>query len=1015
MARLVERVMDARRVPVATYRLQFGQGFGFRELADLIPYLHDLGVSDVYVSPFLHPTSDDSHGYDIADHGRLNAALGSDADYRALCLALRERGMGQIVDVVPNHMGIAGSRNAWWTDVLENGPASLYSGYFDIEWDPPEPALHQKVLLPILGDQYGNALENQELTLQCQGGGFAIRYFDTALPVAPETYAHVLDFRREEFEASLGQDDPYTLELQSIVTALSHLPGRGEADPERRAVRARERVVIRRRLATLFAEAPAVRAFVDENVARFNGVKGQPASFDRLDALLGAQAYRLAFWQVAADEINYRRFFDINTLAAIRMEDPDVFEAAHRLIFGLVRAGQVTGLRIDHPDGLYAPGEYLRQLQRRCIAEASEGLADPDAGMAEEDRQAWLAAALAEVDRRIDADPAMARTFFIAVEKILMPGELLPDRWPVAGTTGYDFLRAADGVFINRAAERALDETYTRFLGQRSDVREIVYAAKQLVIDATMVSEVSVLGRHLGRLSDRHRASRDFTTRSLITALREIIASFPVYRTYIDAAALSDRDRWYVDLAVARARRRNPAMSASVFDFIGDVLRLRFPGARTAAERAEQLAFVGKFQQLTGPITAKGVEDTAFYRYHRLISLNEVGGAPEHFGVAVDEFHRLNAERLDRWPAALLATSTHDTKRSEDVRARINVLSELPREWRRRVLTWRRLNRRRKELVDGQPVPDANEEYALYQTLLGAWPLGPLSEEDLAAFAQRIQRFMLKAGREAKVHSSWLNPAPERERAVARFVTALLDPRASRAFLSDFLSFQREVARWGMYTSLALTLLKMTAPGVPDFYQGTEVWDFSLVDPDNRRPVDFALRRQRLADLEAEIAGTSDLPAFARRLVEEKEDGRIKLFTIRQGLAARREHAALFGAGAYHPLEVVGPRAEHVCAYARVHSGRTALILVPRMLALGAFPDPPLGTPAWGAESSVLVPADTGRSFRNVLTWESLRAEGGRLDLAAVFASFPGALLIATSERAGGQGARAGVHGGPGG
>jgi len=962
-------------------------------VSGLVQYLHDIGISDGYFSPFLLPSSDDSHGYDIVDHGSFSTALGTEADYEAMCRDLRERGMGQIVDVVPNHMGIAGSRNAWWTDVLENGPASPYSAHFDIEWEPPEPALHQKVLLPILGDQYGHVLENQELTLEFHGGEFSIRYYDTVLPVAPETYAQILDFRREELEASLGKDDPHSLELQSIVTALSHLPGRAETAPERREERARERVVIKRRLATVAADAPPVRAFIEDNVARFNGVKGQAASFDRLDTLLGAQAYRLSFWQVAADDINYRRFFDINTLAAIRMEDPAVFEAAHRLIFRLVRAGEVTGMRIDHPDGLYAPGEYLRQLQRRCVVQIAEAAAHLEE-MTEEERQGWRAAALAELDQRTEYDPALTRPFFIVVEKILMAGEKLPERWPVSGTTGYDFLCAADGIFVNRAAERQLDETYVRFLGRRPDFREIVYEAKQLVVDTTMASEVSVLGRRLGRISDRYRASRDFTTRSLITALGEIIASFPVYRTYSDGSGQTDRDRWYVDLAVAMARRRNPAMSGSIFDFIGDVLRLRFPGARTEAEHGEQLLFVGKFQQLTGPITAKGVEDTAFYRYHRLISLNEVGGAPDRFGIPVAEFHRLNGERQASWPSTLLATSTHDTKRSEDVRARISVLSEMPREWRRRVLTWRRINRRKKETIDGQSVPDANEEYLLYQTLLGAWPLGPLSTESLGAFTERIQQFMFKAGREAKVHSSWVNPAPEYERAVARFVAALLDPSASRAFLSDFEPFQRGLSRWGMYTSLALSLLKMTAPGVPDFYQGTELWDFTLVDPDNRRPVDFALRRQHLAELDAGMARAPDLATLARHLVGTKEDGRIKMYLIRQGLRTRREHAPLFGTGEYRPLETAGPRAEHVCAFARVSEGASALTLVPRLLAAGGFPDPPLGHAAWGNESTVLIPADAGRHFRNVFTGERLEAEDGRLDLAAAFASFPVALLV---------------------
>jgi (1->4)-alpha-D-glucan 1-alpha-D-glucosylmutase len=980
------------RVPLATYRLQLGPGLGFRGVTELLPYLHDLGINDCYLSPFLEPSADDSHGYDVANHGRFNAVLGSEADYEAMCRALAERGMGQIADVVPNHMGIAGSRNVWWTDVLENGPASPYSSYFDIEWEPPEPALYQKVLLPILGDQYGRVLENQELTLSFDGGEFTIRYYDTVLPVAPETYTQILEFRHEELAASLGKDDPHLAELQSIITALSHLPGRGETAPDRRQERARERMVVKRRLATLTAGAPLVRAFIDDNVARFNGVKGQPASFDRLDALLGAQAYRPSFWQVAADEINYRRFFDINTLAAIRMEEPAVFEEAHRLIFALVRSGRVTGVRIDHPDGLYAPGEYLRQLQRRCFVEIAEAVAGREP-VPEEAREAWRAEVLAELDRRVEADPARGRPFYIVVEKILMAGERLPESWPVGGTTGYDYLRSADGIFVNRAAERQLDETYVRFLGVRPDFRDIVYEAKQVVIDTTMASEVSVLGRRLSRISDRYRGSRDFTTRSLITALREIIASFPVYRTYIDGTGLTDRDRWYVDLAVAMARRRNPAMSGSIFDFIGDVLRLRFPGARTEAEHGEQLVFVGQFQQLTGPITAKGVEDTAFYRYHRLTSLNEVGGAPDRFGIPVAEFHRLNAERQGSWPASLLATSTHDTKRSEDVRARIHVLSELPREWRRRVLRWRRLNRRHKETIDGQAVPDANEEYLLYQTLLGAWPPGGLSPDGLGAFTERIQQFMFKAVREAKVHSSWINPAPDYERAVARFVAAVLDAGASAAFLRDFAPFQAEVARWGMYTSLALTLLKMTAPGVPDFYQGTELWDFSLVDPDNRRPVDFARRRQCLVDLAAEVSRAPDRAALVRRLVEAKDDGRIKMYVIREGLRTRREQAALFQEGEYRPLEATGPRADNVCAFARVRGEASALVVVPRLLAAGGFPDPPLGT-AWGRGSFLIVPADAGRHFRNAFTGELLAVEDGRLDLAAVFASVPVALLV---------------------
>ncbi len=899
--------------------------------------------------------------------------------------------MGQILDVVPNHMGISGSRNSWWMDILEHGPASPYSGYFDIDWEPPAPGLQGKVLLPLLGEQYGVVLENQELPLERRGGEFVIRYFDAVLPVAPETYIQLLDVRREELEAKVGKDDPQLLELHSIITALTHLPARTDTEGERRAERVRECVVIKRRLATLLAEAPEVRSLVDQTVTLFNGVKGQPGSFDRLDMLLGMQGYRLAFWQVATDEVNYRRFFDINSLAAIRMEDPRVFEETHRLVLRLVGEGGVTGLRIDHPVGLVAPGDYLRQLQRRCFlarAEAAAGLA----GAEEDEHRRWQGEALDDFERRAEAGEG--RSFYIVVEKILMPDERLSEGWPVAGTTGYDFLNSVNGLFVHRAAERALTDTYARFIDGRPRLGDVVYDAKQLIIDTSMAGEIAVLGRRLARISEKHRASRDFTTRSLTTALREIIASFPVYRTYIDGTGVTDQDRWSVDFAVRGARRRNPAMSGSIFAFIADVLCLRAPGARSEADHQAQLAFVGRFQQLTGPITAKGLEDTAFYRYHRLTSLNEVGGAPDRFGIAVNEFHRLNLERQAAWPSALLATSTHDTKRSEDVRTRINVLSELPREWRRRVHAWRRINRAKKQTVDGQPVPDANEEYLLYQTLLGAWPLEPLSAPSLKELVERIQRFMFKALREAKIHGSWFNPAPDYERAVAEFVSAILEPRTSRAFMADFLPFQGDVARWGMYASLAQTLLKLTSPGVPDLYQGTELWDFSLADPDNRRPVDFAHRRRVLAELGRQISEAPDLGSVARHLTETKEDGRIKLFVIRQTLSLRRQWPLLFGTGEYRPLEAQGTRAEHVCAFARVRHGESAVVVVPRLLAAGGLPDPPLGREVWGDDTRVAIPADAGERFRNVFTDEEIDVERGVFTVAAALANFPLALLV---------------------
>jgi (1->4)-alpha-D-glucan 1-alpha-D-glucosylmutase len=985
-----------RRVPLATYRLQLDRAFTFRDARDAIGYLETLGITDYYLSPFFQPSSTESHGYDVSDPGRFNPVLGTEADYRALTDELRARDMGVVIDVVPNHMGIAGNRNAWWADVLEHGPSSAYAAYFDIDWHPAEPVLDNKILLPILGDQYGRVLENQELTLELRDGAFALRYYDWMLPVAPHSYGVVLRHRLDELEQRLGGDSAHVVEIKSIITALAHLPAQTETEPERVAERTREGLVVKRRLATLVAASPEVRTFLESNIRDFNGVKGEPASFDRLDQLLGAQVYRLAFWQVAADDVNYRRFFDINGLVAIRVEEPAVFEATHRLVFRLVREGRVTGLRIDHPDGLYAPREYFRQLQRRCFLARAEAIAGID-GAPEAEQKAWREALLAELDRRIQAGaPDLARPFYIVAEKILMPGERLPERWPVHGTTGYDVLNAINGVLIDTGAAPALDDIYARVIRARVDFRDVVYECKRQIIYTLMASEVNMLGHRLFRLSEADRASRDFTRRSLTGVLREIIACFPVYRTYVDDgdAKAAERDQRYIELAVAMAKRRNPTVSELVFDFIADVLCLRWAGARSEGARAEEQTFVGKCQQQTGPITAKGVEDTAFYRYSRLISLNEVGGAPSRFGLPVAEFHRLNAERQAAWPWSFAATATHDTKRGEDVRARIDVLSELAPEWREHVRRWRRLNESRKAMVEGQAAPSDNEEYFLYQTLLGAWPVEPVTDTAYEDFTERIQQYMFKALREAKLNTSWISPRQQYDAAMRAFIDGLLDRAGANAFLDDFLPFQRQVTGWGMYNSLTQTLLKLTVPGVPDFYQGTELWDLNLVDPDNRRPIDLALRRRLLEALVADIAASSDLAALARGLVAAKEDGRVKMYVIHRGLGLRRRHPALFLDGGYEPLETRGPLAAHVCAFARVQGDDAALTVAPRLYARRPPDEPPFGPAYWPDDTHVVVPPELGGRFRNVFTGELVEPRAGALGLVEACASFPVALLV---------------------
>lgn len=695
------------------------------------------------------------------------------------------------------------------------------------------------------------------------------------------------------------------------------------------------------RLAALLRDSPEVRDFIEDNVHRFNGTPGDPASFDLLDALLDDQAYRLAYWRVAAEEINYRRFFAVT----------------HRLILRLVGEGLVTGLRIDHPDGLYAPAEYFHRLRQA---------AGPD--------------------------------LYIVAEKILAPGERLPEAWEVAGTTGYEFLNLLNGIFVDRGQARALEDLAKRHRREPASFAEIVYQAKRAVMETTMESEIAMLARRLGRISEQHRSTRDFTLGRLTQALREIIACFPVYRTYVGDwptressgawPAAGEPDAEYIARAVALAKRRAAAVDVSIYDWIQDLLTLRIPPWATEANRRQRLDWVMRFQQVTGPITAKGYEDTALYRYHRLLSLNEVGGDPARFGTPLNEFHAAMVARQREQPHGLSATSTHDTKRGEDVRARINVLSEIPLDWRRRLARWHRLNRRHRTVVDGQPVPGPEEEYFLYQTLVGAWPLG----------VDRLRAYLTKALREAKLRTSWVTPNPRYEEAMLGFAEALLDHRRAREFLRDFLDFQPRVARYGALNSLGQVLVKITAPGIPDFYPGSEIWDLSLVDPDNRRSVDFERRRRTLEALPEAAQATSGL---ARELAQSLQDGRAKMYVMRQGLHCRRARATLFQDGSYRPLEATGPLAEHVCAFARARGEETAITVVPRLLARRQAPLPPLGAEAWGEGTGVVAPPDLGGHFRNVMTGERVDADEGVLPLDRVFADFPVALLLREAGAAG--------------
>ncbi len=1013
----------SRRLPEATYRLQFNRAFSFRNGCQIAPYLAALGISDCYASPYVKARPGSMHGYDIVDHNHLNPEIGSAAEFDEFVRDLHFHGISQIVDVVPNHMGVASDDNAWWIDVLENGPGSPYASFFDIDWMPLKPDLANKVLLPILGDQFGKVLEDQQLVLNFEDGTFFIRYHERRFPVSARSSMLVLRHRLDEFDRGLAEDDPHRQEFHSILFSIGHLPSREEASSEKLAEGRREKEVIRRRLAELCAASPKVRAFIDENVRNFNGTRGDSASFDMLDALLLDQAYRLAYWRVAADEINFRRFFDINELAAICMERPEVFQATHGLILRLLEEGKIDGFRIDHPDGLYDPVMYLRRLQearflQMCRA-AGEGLG--------EQTESWESVESRLRERfqalsRSDPHSGLIKPLYVVVEKILEPGEQLPDEWPVHGTTGYDFLNFLNGLFVDRAQVRNFDRVYSRFIQQPLDFQELIYNCKKLIMQASMSSEISVLGHQLDRISEQNRRSRDFTLSTLTEAMSEIIACFPVYRTYVNGKGVQERDRRYVELAVARARRRNPATSVSIFEFVRDILLLKFADNSDEAAYAAQKRFVGKFQQVTGPVMAKAVEDTAFYIYNRLVSLNEVGGDPEQFGNTPAAFHQKNLDRQAHWPDSLLATSTHDTKRGEDVRARINVLSEIPQEWKARLSRWSRWNKRLKRDVDGAPAPSRNDECLLYQTLIGTWPFEPWPEakgsleQNLApaaaaaqaaprpsgreAYIERIQNYMLKAAREAKVNTSWISPNEPFEKATREFVAGLFAESPRNLFLPDFTAFARQIADLGIWNSLSQTLLKLTSPGVPDIFQGTELFDFCLVDPDNRRPVDYAQRKEMLAALEARLEGAASDPAcLASDLVASRTDSRIKLYLIYKVLNYRREHPGLFTTGDYVPLDGMGSRREHLCAFLRKNDDAQVVIVAPRLVAglVGLAGHAPLGAEVWN-DTRLVLPADfAGADVSNLLTGERLGVAGDSgkpsLPLADVLRTFPVAFV----------------------
>jgi (1->4)-alpha-D-glucan 1-alpha-D-glucosylmutase len=954
------------KVPRATYRLQLNRDFTFNQAKEIVPYLAALGISHCYISPCLKARPGSMHGYDIVDHNSLNPEIGSSEDFDDFVAALHEHDMGLILDIVPNHMGVMGSDNAWWLDVLENGEASAYACFFDIDWRPLKDELHGKVLVPVLHDHYGAVLESGELKLvfHPERGEFDISYRTHRFPVNPRVYPRILQRAAGKLVATLGEQNLDLLEFQSLITSFGHLPARQEVSSDRAVERNRDKEIHKRRLAEVCARAPEIAAAVNEAVDSINGTSAYPASFEELHELIKTQAFRLANWRVAADDINYRRFFDTNDLAGLCTENETVFEATHRLILKFVAEGKVDGLRIDHPDGLYDPAQYFERL-RHSIAVAANN---------------------SENESR-----------YVVIEKILTGLERLPAEWPVCGTTGYDFANLVNGLFVDPAAVTRFERTYRNFIGDEIDFDDLAYRCRKLIIRVALASELNVLAHQLTRIALSKRHTCDFTLNSLRDGLTEVVASFPVYRTYISLSGVSETDLGYISIAVDSAKSRSPAADTSVFDFIREVLLTRIAEGHDAAYRNAVTAFAMKFQQFTSPVMAKGLEDTAFYRYHRLSSLNDVGGDLRRFGITTDEFHLANRERLRDWPHTMLATSTHDSKRSEDVRTRINALSEMPALWRLRVRDWKRFNRGHRSLIGDRPAPSPNDEYLLYQTLVGVWPSEGLSNEnDRKAFSERIENYMLKAIRESKQNTSWINQNKPYENAVSSFVKALLNPSAKNRFLSDFVSLQRLVARIGVWNSLSQTLLKLTSPGVPDIYQGNDLWDFSLVDPDNRRPVDYGHRRQMFETIRR-WGGNPDAASIGR-LLENPEDGRLKLYLIWKTLCLRKLWPDVFQRGEYLPLAVQGEKANHLVAFIRKSEHASVLVVVPRLVAslVGESNLPPIGSSVW-QDTHILVPfCGACEEYRNVFSGEvrNLPKSDAKIAVSELLAHFPAALCL---------------------
>ena len=930
------------RIPATTYRLQFTPQFRFADADAVVAYLRELGISDIYASPIFHARSGSMHGYDIVDPNQVNPELGSEQEFLSLIDRARRHDLGWVQDIVPNHMAYDG-QNRMLMDVLENGEASEFAEYFDIDWNHPYENMRAKILAPFLGEFYGDCLEKGEITLGYDQAGLSVRYYAMRLPLSIESYAEVLTHNLAQLRKRLGTGDFDFIKLLGVLYALKNIVPKEESGE-----RSDQLVFIKRMLWELYSANREIQEFIDTNVHRFNGTPGKPESFNLLDHLLAQQWYRLSFWKVAAEELDYRRFFNINELISLRVEADKVFRHTHALAVKLAREGKFTGLRIDHVDGLYDPLSYLQRLRRE------------------------------------------AGDVYLAVEKILAFEEELPGPWPVEGTTGYDFLNFVGGIFCARRQRRRFSQIYSRFAEMDSPCSALMIEKKRLIIGKYMAGDIENLANLLKSVSSRNRHAADITLYGLKRALVEVLTFFPVYRSYVSAESFTAQDRRELATAIARAKDANAGLLLEL-KFIERFLQLEFATHLSADEKARWTHFVMRFQQLTAPLMAKGFEDTTLYVYNRLLALNDVGGDPDRFGVDVDEFHAFIQRRKKRWPHAMNTTATHDTKRGEDARARICVLSELAEEWDECLKSWSKINRARKTKIKGQEAPDRNDEYFLYQTLIGCYPVGE-TDGDLL---NRLREYLVKAVREAKVHTEWLKPDLAYEEAFTQFAAALLAPAQENRFLSEFVPFAQKIAHCGMYNSLGQTLLKFAVPGVADFYQGTELWDLSLVDPDNRRPVNFAKRLEVLEALKS--AEAEDRPALLRELLQHWQDGRIKFYLTYKLANFRRLHSEVLVEGDYVPLESSGELSDRVCAFARRSGAAWAVALAPRLIGAAVFNGAaPLDADFWRS-TAVYLPKEAPSRWVNTITGGEVDAlligDKKFLPVQTVCKDFPVALL----------------------